>query len=644
MNSVAQDIGTLNLTPDGSVEAGAFGTWTFEFKVGDHGLHAGDTMEIVFFTRFSTNLWSLPQTHDPTAPGFVAASRSDSGFVHVEVYRIPSVFRPHGATMHVVKGTLGGDSLAGGSTLTIVYGDQIGGSPGVQAQFLSREVVFPVFVGTRKPHAQESSKSFIEAMQSVGRPTLAEVTAAAAFAPTIQVVGGRASTLYVSLPSLAQTGSLIPVRLTAMDIHGNRARDYAGCARLYVEPSEADPEPAQVSIKASKGRGAAEVQLPSSDPARIVAVDSEHRLTGTSAPVFVSDRPTERRLFWGEIHVHTIFSDALGRIEEHFECAMNDTCLDFGAISDHDFWLERNPDGWKAIMEKTEEYDRPGRFVTLLGYEIWAMAEGRYSSHANVYFAGSSAQVISRPDIRQVQELCEKEGAIVIPHHTQYGWPNMGTNWDDWAEFTPEQMPAVEIFSTHGLSEYFGCPRSVLWPAKGQSVQDGLARGFRFGIIAGSDYHECLLGHAMDIERYPRTINNRHMQTHTGLVAVYARELTREAIFEAIRRRSVYATSGERIILDFHVNRIPMGGELKLESSEVPRTLNIQVCGTRKLQKIEIIRNGKVAHTERPGTLDAHFTYEDADPVQSGMYYYVRITQASGEQAWSSPIWVDLGR
>ena len=184
-----------------------------------------------------------------------------------------------------------------------------------------------------------------------------------------------------------------------------------------------------------------------------------------------------------------------------------------------------------------------GRFVTLLGYEIWVMAEGRYSSHANIYFPGAKAPLLSRPDVRQVRELCEKEGAIVIPHHTQYGWPSMGTNWDDWTEFAPEQMPAVEVFSTHGLSEYFGCQRSVLWPAKGQSVQDGLARGHRFGLIAGSDYHECLLGHAMEIEKYPRTINNRHMQTHTGLVAVYARELTRDAIFEAIKSRNVYALS-----------------------------------------------------------------------------------------------------
>ncbi len=172
-------------------------------------------------------------------------------------------------------------------------------------------------------------------------------------------------------------------------------------------------------------------------------------------------------------------------------------------------------------------------------------------------------------------------------------------------------------------------------------MQDGLARGYRFGLIAGSDYHECLLGHAMDIEKYPRTINNRHMQTHTGLVAVYAPELTRQAIFEAIKARRVYATSGERIILGFHINGTPMGGDLKLESPKTPRTISIIACGTRKLQQIEIIRNGEVIHTEGSDALDAELTYDDTSPVKSGTYYYVRATQSDGEQAWSSPIWVD---
>lgn len=616
--------GSLTLAPDTPVPAGSFGTWTFEYTPGENGLQAGECIDIVFFTRFSTNLWSIPQTSDPTAPGFITARRSDGGFVFVEVYRKPSVFRPHGATVHVAKATVGGDTLAPDEKLSIVYGDKTGGSPGTQAQPLAREVVFPVFVGSL---TAGGTQDFASSKGAIRRPTLAEVAAAAAFTPSIRVIGGEAASLGVCAPSLAKKGTTARVRIVARDAHGNIAPDYAGSPRVFIESEQAAVE---------------RVQLTSAGPVRIVAVDSENRLTGTSAPILVSENVPELNLYWGEIHTHTIFSDALGQIDEHFGCAINNACLDFGAVSDHDTWLHNNAQNYDIIKAKTEQYNKPGEFVTLLGYEMWVTKDGKYSSHANIYFPGPDGPMIARMDVKDILDVCRKEGAIAIPHHTQYGYPNMGVNWDHWAEFTPREMPVVEVFSTHGNSEYFGCPRSVLWPAKGQSVQDGLARGYRFGLIGGSDYHECLLGHPMDIEKYPRTVNNRHMQTHTGLAAVYAKELTREAIFDAIRSRRVYATSGPRILLDFRVGDTMMGGELKLASADTPRKISVSAGGTRRIARIEVLRDNQVVHSASPGLLDAEAAFEDDTPARNGTFYYVRVTQADGEQAWSSPVWMNL--
>jgi hypothetical protein len=119
--------------------------------------------------------------------------------------------------------------------------------------------------------------------------------------------------------------------------------------------------------------------------------------------------------------------------------------------------------------------------------------------------------------------------------------------------------------------------------------------------------------------------------------------LTREAIFEAIKNRNVYATSGERIVLGFRLNGICMGGETRMDSPGDIRTLEVAVCGTKTLEAVEIVRNGEVIRTERPGSLDLHLAHEDSTPIKGGTYYYVRVTQSDGGQAWSSPIWVDLG-
>ena len=40
------------------------------------------------------------------------------------------------------------------------------------------------------------------------------------------------------------------------------------------------------------------------------------------------------------------------------------------------------------------------------------------------------------------------------------------------------------------------------------------------------------------------------------------------------------------------------------------------------------------------GSLDQDFSYTDLGDRAAGDYYYLRITQIDGEQAWSSPWWV----
>src|SRR5207247_269967 len=47
-----------------------------------------------------------------------------------------------------------------------------------------------------------------------------------------------------------------------------------------------------------------------------------------------------------------------------------------------------------------------------------------------------------------------------------------------------------------------------------------------------------------------------------GLTAVWAPELTREALFEALHARRTYATTTARILVDFRVNDAPMGSEI----------------------------------------------------------------------------------
>ncbi len=227
-------------------------------------------------------------------------------------------------------------------------------------------------------------------------------------------------------------------------------------------------------------------------------------------------------------------------------------------------------------------------------------------------------------------DLLQGEDVLIIPHHTL-----VATKWDS---FDPRER-LVEVYSCWGRSEY---PGNYGWDKRHNpwgGVQNALKQGYKLGIIAGSDTHDGFSGRC-----YP---GNRasNLNCKGGIMAVYAHELTREAIFDALFNRHCYGTTGERIILDFRVNGHMMGEEVGWDGDK-PRKIKVSVAGTAIIDKVEIIRNAQVIATLRGNSDFEEFEYTDKEPLftqakedKNAIYYYVRITQEDEEMAWSSPIW-----
>jgi hypothetical protein len=63
---------------------------------------------------------------------------------------------------------------------------------------------------------------------------------------------------------------------------------------------------------------------------------------------------------------------------------------------------------------------------------------------------------------------------------------------------------------------------------------------------------------------------------------------------------------------------------------------------------VQIIRGGRLAHTVELAPVvtgggevwDMEFDWEDPQPQQGEIFYYLRVTQSDNHFAWSSPIWV----
>ena len=126
-----------------------------------------------------------------------------------------------------------------------------------------------------------------------------------------------------------------------------------------------------------------------------------------------------------------------------------------------------------------------------------------------------------------------------------------------------------------------------------------------------------------------------------GLAAILAEDRTRASVLTALRGRQTYATNGARIWLNVDLDGHSMGQSLPAQTkASEEQTLRIDVVGTADIDRIDLIRTGRIA------TLNS---FEGSEAVVErqlprlapGEWHYVRVVQTDGGVAWSSPIFAD---
>ena len=128
------------------------------------------------------------------------------------------------------------------------------------------------------------------------------------------------------------------------------------------------------------------------------------------------------------------------------------------------------------------------------------------------------------------------------------------------------------------------------------------------------------------------------------MAGVYATNLTREDIFEAIYSRRVFGTTDHRTILEFKVNDQWMGSEIV---SINPPVISGMVISHTPLMKVEIVKfdgnDYKITPILAPSE-SKFFEFSIIDNLFTGSsFYYLRVVSKGNENnryAWSSPVWV----
>lgn len=394
----------------------------------------------------------------------------------------------------------------------------------------------------------------------------------------------------------------------------------------------------------------------------------------TSNPAWVLKDPGWR-LYWGDIHVHTTFSNcgpwrALNP-EWCYQYAREVSFLDFAAIADHLRGIASEPERWPRLQELARIYNEPGRFVALLGFES-SHAQG-FGGDNNAYYVDDDAPYfwVDRDDMRGINpkvhlktlwEQLDGNGKpyITIPHHTAR--MNKYRTWEE-DYHDPQREPLFEIYSGWGSSEM----RENLFPLSGGNNDDksyfvdAIKAGARFGVIASSDDHTTLPGGVSSNAAQPFKLPKMQGHGHKGLAAIRAPELTRKALFDSMKRRDTYATTLARSLVEVFVGDASMGQEIKADSAlKSKRSIRVRfTLDDARLARVTLMRNGEELETKEMrdralGEKVNEVVFEDAESLDSiavrdaryhpepFVAYYVRIADDGKHHQWTSPVWIDV--
>ena len=632
-NTSTDPKGSITLTPTKNIIAGSRHTWTFVYTAGDEGIAVGGSIRIWTPQHHSYRLryfeWDLQQIECWTdGDARVTAAVRNSGLMR---YPAICVF-------------VAGKPLKPGETVTILVGDTLAGGPHAQVQKLAwQSMTFRTEVDT------QGSGEYHELAQY----------------PVLDILADRPANLIVIAPITPDVGKSFRLIVRVEDQYTNICHAYAGRIALSCTDRKAEL-PAEYRFTTADG-GIVEISgcvLHSEGIHQITARSDDLQLVAMSNPIYAAASP-RFHIYLGDMHAQSgyhIRDLAFGTNADLFRYAQHVQGLDFCAATDLVARFQESPEQaawWPQKLAETEAANEPGKFVTIQAYE-W---NSRDAGHRNVFFPGSDVPMYryrhgkekpvddiwgmpdpawNTPD--DLQAFLKGSGAITIPHHTNsdndYSAEDLPRerrkhNWHphDWHYGPYANEPLIEIHQGRGSFETDELSQWVLLGGFGSSVQDGLRLGRRLGFVGGSDSH---------IGRTSPAISFFTMGKRGGLTCVYAEELTREHIFEALRARRIYATDGVRMFVRFEVNDTLMGGEIHLTGAATPRVVRCEAIGTRAIARIEIIRDNQVVYTHPGCNQHEKFTWTDQSTCVDGMYYYARIIQEEDGIGWASPVWINL--
>ncbi|KON30064.1 hypothetical protein AC480_01900 [miscellaneous Crenarchaeota group archaeon SMTZ1-55] len=549
-------LGSAVITLRSPVVAGSFTSFDLIYTAGYFGIDDSGSIKIV--QRFPSDM-GTPQFTDPSAEDYVSVDVVGEAQAQYH-YDVQNNIRPWSKTLYikVVKGY-----LKAGDRIVVHYGDRQYGSPGIRMQTFCEDVfAFRVLVDAFATY------EYVEVPCT----------------PSLTIVPGDPVRWRAVVPTLRRRHEGFRLSLKAEDVWGNPS-DRVDTTVLLHSSHPIRGLPHRIAFKPGQFTAVIDDLRVEEEADVIVSVlDESGRLLTTSNPLRIVEA-SELVPYWADMHGQSEETVGTNSALRYFQFGRDKAFLDAACHQGNDFQI--TTEFWSRLQTLTQQLTDPGRFIAFPGYE-WSgntglggdhnvihLREGEAihrSSHALVYDHSDDAT-----DCHAINDLF-----TTLKGKDVFFYAHAGGRY---ADLTRAQAPptnlAIEIHSAWGTFEWL--------------LHDAFDLGLRVGVVANSDDHKGRPGAS-----YPGAST---FGAYGGLTCFLCTDLSREAVFESLRSRHHYATTGTRMLLDVTASREAgddaIMGDLVLTQAQKTR-LRVEALCPAPIERVDILRGGDLLETVRP--------------------------------------------
>lgn len=568
-----EHMGTASIEPAGPLVAGTHVSLLITYTAGKFGID--DTGDLKIVWRGTSDM-GKPQFNDPAAPNYTTVDASNGAILECRVNR--DSVRPW---VNALSIRVGRGFLRAGDTISVRLGDTRKGSPGLRLQ----TNVEPTF----------EFKVLVDAFATYEFTALPK-------SPEVALIPGPAARWKALLPSQNIAGETFRLCVVAEDRWGNPTADgvgpialstgaqIVGLPKTTLKPREDGTFIVEGLIAKQPG----DVGIAVADETGRVLCDSTPMRVVAGAPY---------RHYWGDLHAQSEETIGTNSAADYFSYARDKAFIDIVGHQGNDFQI--TDAFWKTLNDITRQFDKPGSFVALPGYE-WSGNTGM-GGDRNIFYRAegkpirrSSRILVDDPssnDCFTATELFEAlrnadEDAVVIAH--------VGGRYADIKYAHDGRFErAVEVHSTWGTFEWI--------------LHDAFDKGYRVGVVCHSDDHKGRPGATQPGASTFGAIG--------GLTCYLMPELNRDTVFDALRQRRHYGTTGTRMYMavkgtfDLPVAQYAddplLGPTSSHQTSEVTMGaivanggatmhLTADVIGSAPIDRVDVFHGKELVRTVRP--------------------------------------------